>query len=116
MSATRPGYLLPMRQTVLAFAGVLLGMLVAILNQTIIATALPTIVGDLGGVEHYSWVFSAYMLGSTVTVPVYGRLSDIYGRRVFFAFGLVVFMLGAIVCAAPGSVGVLIAARGGQGL
>jgi EmrB/QacA subfamily drug resistance transporter len=114
--STRPGYLLPMRQTVLAFAGVLLGMLVAILNQTIIATALPTIVGDLGGVEHYSWVFSAYMLGSTVTVPVYGRLSDIYGRRVFFAFGLVVFMAGAIVGAASSSMGMLIAARAVQGL
>ena len=114
--STRPGYLLPMRQTVLAVAGVLLGMLVAILNQTIIATALPTIVNDLGGVEHYSWVFSAYMLGSTVTVPVYGRLSDIYGRRVFFAFGLVVFMTGAVVGAASSSMGMLIAARAVQGL
>ena len=114
--STRPGYLLPMRQTVLAFAGVLLGMLVAILNQTIIATALPTIVNDLGGVEHYSWVFSAYMLGATVTVPVYGRLSDIYGRRVFFAFGLVVFMMGAVVGAASSSMGMLIAARAVQGL
>ena len=113
---TRPGYLLPMRQTVLAFAGVMLAMLVAILNQTIVATALPTIVEDLGGVEHYSWVFSAYMLGSTVTVPVYGRLSDIYGRRLFFAFGLVVFMTGALLGAASGSMGMLIAARAIQGL
>src|SRR5215217_38743 len=113
---TRPGYLLPMRQTVLAFAGVMLAMLVAILNQTIVATALPTIVEDLGGVEHYSWVFSAYMLGSTVTVPVYGRLSDIYGRRLFFAFGLIVFMTGALLGAASGSMGMLIAARAVQGL
>jgi len=113
---TRPGYLLPMRQTVLAFAGVMLAMLVAILNQTIVATALPTIVEDLGGVEHYSWVFSAYMLGSTVTVPVYGRLSDIYGRRLFFAFGLIVFMTGALLGAASGSMGMLIAARAIQGL
>jgi EmrB/QacA subfamily drug resistance transporter len=116
VSATRPGYLLPMRQTVLAFAGVMLGMLVAVLNQTIVATALPRIVEDLGGVEHYSWVFSAYMLGSTVTVPVYGRLSDIYGRRRFFALGLIVFMTGAVVGAASGSMGMLIAARAIQGL
>jgi EmrB/QacA subfamily drug resistance transporter len=114
--STRPGYLLPMRQTMLALAGVLLGMFVAVLNQTIIATALPTIVQDLGGVEHYSWVFSAYMLGSTVTVPIYGRLSDIYGRRIFFAIGLIVFMTGAVLGAAAGSMGMLIGARAIQGL
>jgi EmrB/QacA subfamily drug resistance transporter len=116
VSDTRPGYLLPMRQTVLALAGVLLGMLVAVLNQTIVATALPTIVSDLGGVEHYSWIFSAYMLGSTVTVPVYGRLSDIYGRRPFFALGLGLFMGGAVLGAAASSMGMLIAARAIQGL
>jgi EmrB/QacA subfamily drug resistance transporter len=115
-TAMRPGYLLPMRQTVLAFAGVMLGMFVAVLNQTIVATALPTIVTDLGGVEHYSWVFSAYMLGSTVTVPVYGRLSDIYGRRRFFAIGIVVFMLGAVLGSASGSMTMLIAARAVQGI
>jgi EmrB/QacA subfamily drug resistance transporter len=115
-TATRPGYLLPMRQTMLAFAGVMLGMFVAVLNQTIVATALPTIVTDLGGVEHYSWVFSAYMLGSTVTVPVYGRLSDIYGRRRFFAVGIVVFMLGAVLGSVSGSMTMLIAARAVQGI
>jgi EmrB/QacA subfamily drug resistance transporter len=114
--STPPGYLLPMRQTLLAITGVLLGMLVAVLNQTIIATALPTIVRDLGGVEHYSWVFSAYMLGSTVTVPIYGRLSDIYGRRRFFALGLIIFATGAVVGAAASSMGMLIAARAIQGL
>jgi MFS family permease len=115
-TATRPGYLLPMRQTMLAFAGVMLGMFVAVLNQTIVATAVPTIVTDLGGVEHYSWVFSAYMLGSTVTVPVYGRLSDIYGRRRFFAVGIVVFMLGAVLGSVSGSMTMLIAARAVQGI
>jgi EmrB/QacA subfamily drug resistance transporter len=114
--STRPGYLLPMRQTVLAFTGVMLGMLVAVLNQTIIATALPTIVSDLGGMEHYSWIFSAYMLGSTVTVPVFGRLSDIYGRRPFFTLGLVVFMAGAVLGAAANSMELLIAARAVQGI
>jgi EmrB/QacA subfamily drug resistance transporter len=116
MDETRPGYLLPTRQTLLAFAGVMLGMLVAALNQTIVVTALPTIVSDLGGANHYSWVFSAYMLGATVTVPVYGRLSDIYGRRRFFVLGIVVFVAGGVVGATAGSMTQLIAARAIQGL
>jgi EmrB/QacA subfamily drug resistance transporter len=116
MDETRPGYLLPTRQTLLAFAGVMLGMLVAALNQTIVVTALPTIVSDLGGAEHYSWVFSAYMLGATVTVPVYGRLSDIYGRRRFFVLGIVVFVAGGVVGATAQSMTQLILARAIQGL
>ena len=82
------GYLLSRRATLVAMSGVLLGMLLAALNQTIVATALPRIVGDLGGVDHYSWVFSAYMLAATVTTPIYGRLSDVYGRRRFFVAGI----------------------------
>jgi MFS family permease len=66
----RPGYLLSPKATILALSGVLLGMLLAALNQTIVATALPRITEDLGGLAHYSWVFSAYMLASTVTVPI----------------------------------------------
>ena len=93
----RPGYLLGHRATLFAISGVLLGMLLAALNQTIVATALPHIVDDLGGVQHYSWVFTSYMLATTITVPIYGRLSDIYGRRPFFLFGIVVFMGGAVV-------------------
>ena len=89
MSEPRPGYLLSPRATILALSGVLLGMLLAALNQTIVATALPRITNELGGLAHYSWVFSAYMLASTVTVPMYGRLSDIHGRRPFFAIGIV---------------------------
>ena len=116
MTQPRPGYLLSPRATILALSGVLLGMLLAALNQTIVATALPRITEDLGGLAHYSWVFSAYMLGSTVTVPVYGRLSDIHGRRPFFAFGIVVFMAGAIVGGTAGSMTQLIVARAIQGL
>jgi EmrB/QacA subfamily drug resistance transporter len=118
-AATAPradGYLLPRRQTLLAFAGVLLGMLLAALNQTIVATALPHIVSDLGGVEHYSWVFSAYMLAATVTVPLYGRLSDIHGRRPYFAAAIVIFMLGAVVGATAQSMTQLVLARAIQGL
>jgi EmrB/QacA subfamily drug resistance transporter len=110
------GYLLPRKQTLLAMSGVLLGMLLAALNQTIVATALPRIVGDLGGVEHYSWVFSAYMLGATVTTPIYGRLSDVYGRRRFFVAGILIFMAGAVVAGTASSMTQLVAARAIQGI
>jgi EmrB/QacA subfamily drug resistance transporter len=110
------GYLLPRRQTLVAIIGVLLGMLLAALNQTIIATALPVIVADLGGVEHYSWVFTAYMLAATVTTPIYGRLSDVHGRRLFFITGIVLFMAGGIVGATAQSMTQLVLARGIQGL
>ena len=116
MSEPRPGYLLSHRATVAAFAGVLLGMLLAVLNQTIVATALPRIVGDLGGLEHYSWVFTAYMLAATVTGPIYGRLSDIYGRRPFFIFGILIFMAGAVIGGTASSMTQLILARAVQGL
>jgi EmrB/QacA subfamily drug resistance transporter len=110
------GYLLPRRATLFAMSGVLLGMLLAALNQTIVATALPRIVGDLGGVEHYSWVFSAYMLGATVTTPIYGRLSDVYGRRRFFVAGILIFMAGAVVAGTATSMTQLVIARAIQGI
>jgi len=113
---TSDGYLLPRRQTLIAIIGVLLGMLLAALNQTIVATALPVIVADLGGVEHYSWVFTAYMLAATVTTPIYGRLSDVHGRRLFFICGIVLFMAGGIVGATAQSMTQLVLARGIQGL
>jgi EmrB/QacA subfamily drug resistance transporter len=116
MSVSPDGYLLGRRATVLAFSGLMLGMLLAALNQTIVATALPRIVSSLGGVEHYSWVFSAYMLGATVTVPVWGKLSDLYGRRLFFSLGIVIFMAGAVVGGTAGSMTQLIVARAIQGL
>jgi EmrB/QacA subfamily drug resistance transporter len=110
------GYLLSRRATLLAMSGVLLGMLLAALNQTIVATALPRIVGDLGGMDHYSWVFTAYMLAATVTTPIYGRLSDVYGRRPFFVAGIVIFMAGAVVSGLAGSMTQLIVGRAIQGL
>jgi EmrB/QacA subfamily drug resistance transporter len=115
VSEPRPGYLLSPKATILALSGVLLGMLLAALNQTIVATALPRITEDLGGLAHYSWVFSAYMLASTVTVPIYGRLSDIHGRRPFFAAGILIFMAGAIVGGTATSMTQLIIARAIQG-
>ena len=80
----RSVYPLGKRRTLIVLAGTLLGMLLASINQTLAATALPMIVGELGGLAQYSWVFSAYVLGATLTIPLYGKLSDIYGRRALF--------------------------------
>lgn len=109
-------YPLGKRRTLIVFFGLMLGMLLAALDQTIVSTALPRITQDLGGFEHYSWVFSAYMLGATVTVPLYGKLSDIYGRRPFFLLGIALFSAGSIVCGLSMSMGMLIAGRAIQGL
>lgn len=116
MTARADGYLLPRRDTLLALTGVLLGMLLAALNQTILATALPRIVADVGGAEHYSWVFSGYMLAVAVTTPIYGRLSDIYGRRPFFIAGIGLFIAGAVVGATANSMLQVVLARAVQGL
>jgi EmrB/QacA subfamily drug resistance transporter len=110
------GYLLSKRATLAALSGVLLGMLLAALNTTIVATALPQIVADLGGMEHYSWVFTAYMLTTTVSTPIYGRLSDVYGRRRFFVLGIVIFMAGTVVAGTAVSMLQLVAGRAIQGL
>ena len=112
----RPGYLLSTRATALAFTGLVLGMLIASISQTIVTTALPEIVADLGGADRYSWVFSAYLLTSTVTVPVWSGLSDLYGRRRFFIAGILLFMAGALLAAVAQSMDVVIVARGIQGL
>jgi EmrB/QacA subfamily drug resistance transporter len=109
-------YPLGKRRTLIVFFGLMLGMLLAALDQTIVSTALPSITQDLGGFEHYSWVFSAYMLGATVTVPLYGKLSDIYGRRPFFLLGITLFSFGSIICGLSASMGMLIAGRAIQGL
>lgn len=116
MDETPPGYLLPRRATLLALMGVLLAMMLAVLNQTIVATALPRIVDDLGGAEHYSWVFSAYMLAVTVSAPIYGKLSDMYGRRRFFVAALLAFMAGTVVAGTATDMNQLVIGRGIQGL
>lgn len=112
----RPGYLLPPRATTLACVGLMVSLFLVALNQTIVATAVPSIVDDLGGLNLYSWVFTAYILGSTVTVPLFGRLSDVHGRRPFFVAGLVLLVIGSLGGAAAASIGELIAARAVQGL
>ena len=96
-------YPLGKRRTLVVLAGTLLGMLLASVNQTLAATALPSIVGELGGIEHYSWVFSAYVLAATVSIPIYGKLSDLYGRRPLFVAAIFLFSAGSVIAGlAPG--------------
>jgi EmrB/QacA subfamily drug resistance transporter len=97
------------------FVGLMLGMLVAAVSQTVVSPAIPVIVSELGGIEHYSWIATSALLVSAVTVPVIGKLSDVYGRRGFYMAGLVVFMLGSILAGAAQGFWWLVAARAVQG-
>src|SRR3954467_11855593 len=103
-------------KTKLAVTAVMLSMLLAILDGTIVGTALPRIVGQLGGAGHYTWVVTAYLLTSTVTVPMYGRLSDSLGRKPLLLAGIAVFLAGSVLSGLAGSMTALIAARALQGL
>jgi len=98
------------------FSGLMLVLLMAALDQTIVSTALPTIVGDLGGLSHISWVVTAYLLAQTAVTPVYGKLGDLYGRKVVLQAGLVVFLAGSALCGLSQSLTELIAFRALQGL
>jgi len=98
------------------FTGLMLVLLMAALDQTIVSTALPTIVGDLGGLNHISWVVTAYLLAQTAVTPIYGKLGDLYGRKVVLQFALVVFLIGSALCGAAQSLTMLIAFRALQGL
>lgn len=98
------------------FIGLMLGMLVASLSQTVVGPAMPRIVAELGGMEHYSWLATAAMLVSAVSVPIVGKVSDLYGRRGFYIGGLVVFMLGSVMAGLAQSFWFLVAARAVQGL
>ncbi len=100
----------------LVTAGIMLSLFLASMESTVVATAMPTIVGQLGGLEHYSWVFSAYMLTSTTTVPLYGKLSDLYGRRKLYVAAMALFLLGSILSGQAQSMTQLILARGLQGV
>jgi len=100
----------------LTFGGLLLAMLLASLDQTIVATALPTIVGDLGGLDHLSWVVTAYLLGATVSMPLWGRAGDHFGRKRLFQAAILIFLAGSALSGAAGSLGQLIAFRALQGL
>ena len=100
----------------LVFLGLMLGMFVAAISQTIVGPAMPRIVAELGGMEHYSWIATAAMLVSAVAVPVVGKLSDMYGRKTFYIAGLVVFMLGSTLSGMATNFWFLVVARAVQGL
>src|ERR671939_1895351 len=90
-----PGYRLTVGRVLAIYAGLMVTLLLAALDQTIVSTALPKVVSDLGGISQYSWVFTAYMLGSTVTVPVYGKLGDIHGRKPLFFVAIAFLLIGS---------------------
>src|SRR5213082_3521876 len=98
--ATTSGTQLTHRQIQTVFLGLMAGMLMAALDQTIVSTALPTIVGDLGGLSHISWVVTAYLLAQTAVTPIYGKLGDQYGRKIVLQSALVLFLVGSALCGA----------------
>jgi EmrB/QacA subfamily drug resistance transporter len=104
------------RGILVVFTGLMLVLLMAALDSTIVSTALPTIVGDLGGLNHISWVVTAYLLAQTAVTPLYGKLGDLYGRKVVLQVALVVFLAGSALCGAAQNLTELIAFRALQGL
>ena len=110
------GHELSRRRVLAVIGSLMLVMLLAALDQTIVSTALPTIVGELGGLNHLSWVVTAYLLAVTVVTPLYGKLGDLYGRKLVLQAALVLFLVGSALCGAAQSMGELIAFRAIQGL
>lgn len=104
------------RQIQVVFVGLMAGMLVAALDQTIVATALPTIVGDLGGLNHLSWVVTAYLLTSTVSVPLFGKISDLLGRKSLFQAAIVIFLVGSVLSGLAQNMSELVGSRALQGV
>src|SRR5256886_1383342 len=98
------------------FGALTLGMFLAALDQTIVSTALPTIVGDLGGLNHLSWVVTSYLLASTASAPLYGKLGDMYGRKPVFQAAIVVFLAGSLLAGLSQTMGELIGFRALQGI
>ncbi|PYV42002.1 MAG: MFS transporter, partial [Acidobacteria bacterium] len=115
-SAEKPHVILSRRRRWAVTGGVMLGMVLAALEATVVGTAMPTVIATLGGLDRYSWVFSAYLLTSTVSVPVWGRLSDLFGRRNLYLVGVFFFLLGSALSGASQSILQLIAFRAIQGL
>ena len=110
------GQFLPPREVMIILPGLLLAILLAMLDNLIVSTALPRIVGDLGGVAHLSWVVTAYILASLVVTPFYGKLGDMYGRKKFFVVAIVIFLAGSALSGLSQSMAELIMFRAVQGL
>jgi EmrB/QacA subfamily drug resistance transporter len=106
---------LPRKQVIFTFAGVMLAMFLGALDQTIVGTAMPRIVGDLGGFNQYTWVTTAYIITAAVAVPITGKLTDIFGRKYFYLGGLIVFIFGSVLCGISQTMNQIIIFRGLQG-
>ncbi|MBX9389687.1 MDR family MFS transporter [Streptomonospora nanhaiensis] len=115
-AAADPSGTLPRRRVLWVFVGVMLTMLLGALDQTIVSTALPTIVGELHGLEQLSWVVTAYMLAATVGMPIYGKAGDLFGRKIVFQFAIVTFLLGSVLSGAAQDMTQLILFRALQGI
>ncbi|GJM82139.1 hypothetical protein HMSSN139_46350 [Paenibacillus sp. HMSSN-139] len=97
-------------------AGLLLGILMAAMDNTIVSTAMATIVSELGGLDKYVWVTSAYMVAEMAAMPIFGKLSDMYGRKRFFVFGIAMFLLGSVLCGTADTIVQLSIYRAIQGI
>ncbi|MCE7929280.1 MAG: MFS transporter, partial [Chloroflexi bacterium CFX7] len=119
---TGPGVLQPLgetltqRQKMLVVGALMISMFVGAIDQTVVSTAMPRIVAELGGFGLLSWVFTSYMLSSTVVVPLVGKLSDTFGRKWFILGGIAVFQIGSLACGAAPNIESLIAFRALQGI
>ncbi|HEX2173492.1 MAG TPA: MFS transporter, partial [Dehalococcoidia bacterium] len=111
-----PAEQLTRRQRLITLLGVMLGLLLAALDQTIVGTAMPRIIADLHGFEIYAWTFTAYMLASTAAVPIFGKLSDVFGRKWLVVSGVVAFLIASVLCGLAQSMIQLIVFRGLQGV
>jgi EmrB/QacA subfamily drug resistance transporter len=111
-----PGYRFTIGRVLAIYGAIMVAILLAALDQTIVATALPAIVDDLGGLTSYSWVITAYILAMTVTVPLYGKLGDIYGRRKLWLVAISIFLVGSMLCGIAQSMNQLVAFRVVQGM
>ncbi|PND32855.1 MFS transporter [Achromobacter pulmonis] len=111
-----PGQVLPFRQTLLAMLGMCFVMMMVAIDQTVVGTALPTIVAELKGFELYAWVATSYLLTSVITIPIFGRLGDYYGRKPFVVTAIVLFTLASALCGAADSMFALVLARALQGI
>ncbi|RJQ40021.1 MAG: DHA2 family efflux MFS transporter permease subunit [Dehalococcoidia bacterium] len=107
---------LPRKQLILTMAGVMLAMFLSSLDQTVVGTAMPRIISDLGGFAHYTWITTAYIITSAVTIPITGKLIDMFGRKPFYIGGLVIFVLASVLCGLAASMLQIIIFRGIQGI
>src|SRR5262245_4475889 len=114
-AAPAPAPALTKRQLYTVFGGVVAGLFLSALDTNIINVALPTIVGDLGGLNQIAWVGTAYLLTSTAATPLFGKLSDLYGRRLLFQIAIVTFVVGSLLCGLAQDMTQLVIARGIQG-